>query len=181
MIVQFAGVMRGPAIRLLLEVEQRLRFYNRYLVGIRGESVNVKLGFSRLEIDVAEWLQAVYLKLGEPDEYAPVPAESLKVGEALPIQICAETLNLEVGHIADVFAERAFVRAGAVKLETLNQSSLRQHLGWRADDLGQAYVARENAHNVRAARNPDKRLVLIAFKPSAGVDVKQLRMQWSLE
>ena len=181
MIVQFAEVMRGPAIRLLLEVEQRLRFYNRYLVGIRGESVNVKLGFSRLEIDVAEWLQAVYLKLWEPDEYAAVSAESLKVGEALPIHICAETLNLEVGHIADVFAERAFVRAGAVELETLNQSSLRQHLSWRADDLGQAYVACENARNMRTARNPDKRLVLIAFKPSAGVNVEQLRMQWSLE
>ena len=163
MIVHFAGVMRGPAIQLLLEVEQRLRFYNRYLVGIRGESVNVKLGFSRLEIDVAEWLQAVYLKLGEPDEYAAVAAESLKVGEALPIHICAETFNLEVGHIADVFAERAFVRAGAVELKTLNQSSLRQHLGWRADDLGKGYVARESAHNVGAARDPNERLVLIAF------------------
>ncbi len=163
MIVHFTEVMRGPTIRLLLEAEQRLGFHHRYLVGIRGESMNVKLGFSCLEIDVAERLQAVYLKLREPNENAAVATESLEVGEALPIQICAETLDLEVGHIADVFAECAFVGTGAVELEPFNQSALGQHLGGRADDLSQAYVAGENTHDMSAARDPDKRFVPVAF------------------
>ena len=154
MFILFAGANSKPVLRLLLEIEQRLRFYNRYLVGICGESVNVNLGFSRLEIYVAEGLQPVYLKLREPDEHTAVSAESFEVVEALPIQRWRETLNLEIGHIADVFAQRAFVRAGAVELETLNQASLGKHLGWRADDFSQTYVARECAYDVSAAGNP---------------------------
>jgi hypothetical protein len=143
--------------------------------------VNVKLGFSRLEIYVAEGLQAVYLKLREPDEHAAVSAESFEVGKALPIQRWRETLYLEIGHIAYVFAQCAFVRAGAVELETLNQASLGKHLGWRADDFSQTYVARECAYDVSAAGNPYQRLILLAFEPSAGVDIEQFGMQWPLE
>jgi hypothetical protein len=41
-----------------------------------------------------------------------------------------------------------------VELETLNQSSLGQHLGWRADYFSQTYVTREGAYDVSAAGNP---------------------------
>ena len=71
--------------------------------------MNVKLGFSRLEIYVAEGLQAVYFKFREPDKNAAVSAESFEVGKALPIQSRRQTLNLEICHIAYVFAKRAFV------------------------------------------------------------------------
>jgi hypothetical protein len=175
----FEGFNSRPGFsdyRLLLEVEQRLCFYYRYLVGIRGESVNVKLGFSRLKIDVAEWLHAVYLKLRETDKHAAVSAESFEVGEALTIQGRRQTLDLEVGHIADVFAQRTFVRAGSVELESLNQPSLGQHLGRRTDDLGKTYVAREGADDMSAAGDPDKGFVLLAFEPSAGVNIEQFRV-----
>ena len=101
----FAGKCAGR----LLEIKQRLCFDYRYLVGICGESVNVNLGFSRLEIYVAEGLQAVYLKFREPDEHAAVSAESFEVVEALPIQRRRQTLNLEICHIADVFTQCAFM------------------------------------------------------------------------
>ena len=116
--------------------------------------MNVNLGFSRLEIYVAEGLQAVYLKFREPDEHAAVSAESFEVVEALPVQRRRQTLNLEIGHIADVFAQCAFVRAGAVELETLNQASFGKHLGRCADDFSQTYVARECTYDVSAAGNP---------------------------
>ena len=58
-----------------MEVEERLRFNHRDLVGIGGERVDVQFCFSRFEIDVAEGLQSIDLKLGEPDENAAVPAE----------------------------------------------------------------------------------------------------------
>ena len=103
----------------------------------------MKLGFSRLEIDVAEGLQAVHLKLRESDEDAPVSPEPFEVGETLAIQVGAEPLDLEIGHIADALAQGAFVRAGASELEPLNQTPLRQRLARRADDLGKTNVARK--------------------------------------
>jgi hypothetical protein len=86
----------------------------------------MKLGFARLEIDVAERLQAVQFKLRKSYEYAAVAAESLEVGEALLVEINVEPLDLEIGHITDTLAQRAFVVSGPSELEPLNQAPLRQ-------------------------------------------------------
>jgi hypothetical protein len=157
---------------MLVEVEERLRFNHRDLIGIGGERVDVQLCFSRFEIDVAEGLQPVNLKLGEPDENAAVPAEPFEVGEALFVESGVETLDLKIGHIADAPAEGAFVRAWAAELESLDETSFGKGLSRGADNLGKARVIGENADNVGAAGNPDEGLVFFGFKFSACVDIE---------
>jgi len=143
--------------------------------------MDVKFGPSCLEVNIAERLKPVYLKLRKLNENAPIPREPLKVDMALPIQIGAHLLDLEIGHIAYAPAQRALMAPRAPKLKTLNQSSVRKKLARSADNLGQKSVIGKNAHHMCAARHPDCCLVPVGIQPAFRVNLEKLRMQWSLK
>ena len=111
-----------------MEVPERLRLYNRCLFRICSKRVNMQFSASGLEINIRERQKAVGLCQREFCKYAAIVCEPLKVGVTLLIEICTHLLDLKIGHIAQVAAERAFVRLGAVELKTLNETSFRQQL-----------------------------------------------------
>lgn len=168
-------------MKLLVKVEQGLCFNHRNLVRVCGECMDMQLGFACLEIDIAEGLQAIDFKLGKPDENAAVPAEAFEVGETLPIEVCAKPFNLEVGHIADPPAKRAFMRARPLELEALNQATFRHRLPWGANHLGHGNIAGKNAYDVGTAGDPNQGLVFLCFELSAGVNIEEFRVQRSLK
>lgn len=164
-----------------MQFEKRLRFNHRKLVGISRERMYMQLGFAGLEIDIAERLKAADLHIREVHENPAITRETLQVRMALAIQIGAHPLNLEIGHIAHSLAQRAFMRTRAAELEPFDQASLRQHLAGRADHFAQADILPENADDVRAAGDPDKRLVFFGLDFAFGVNLEQLRMQRTLK
>jgi hypothetical protein len=121
--------------------------------------MDMEFGTPGLEIDVAEGLKAVYLKLREFYEHTAFTAEAFEVGMALAIEIRVHFFDLEIGHVGDAPAEGAFVGTRASELESLNEASLRKHLAWAANHLGKAYIAGEDTDNVGAAGDPDMRFV----------------------
>ena len=143
--------------------------------------MDVQLGASGLEIDVAERVEAADFHLREIDEQAPISREPLKVGMALAIQSGIHLLDLEIGHVADAFAQGALVASRAAKLEALNQPAMRKHLARRAYHLGQADIAGKDADDVSAARHPDDGLVLLRLQLPLRVYLKKLRVQRSLK
>jgi hypothetical protein len=64
----------------------------------------------------------------------------------------------------------------AAELETLKQTSVRQQLTRSADNLAKTHIAREDAYNVRAARNPYQSLVLLGLQLPSGIDLEELRV-----
>jgi len=61
--------------------------------------MDLEFGTPGLEVNIAEGLKAVYLKLWEFYEHAAFTAEALKVGIALAIEIRVHFFDLEIGHI----------------------------------------------------------------------------------
>jgi hypothetical protein len=101
---------------------------------------------------------------------------------ALLVKGGAQFLDLKIGHVADALAQRAFMRTWTVELEPLYQTSLRQQLSRRADHFTQAHpLVIENRNNMGAPGYPYIRLVLGRPDLPAGVNLKQLRMNRSLE
>ena len=168
-------------LTMLLEVEDRLRFNHRNLVGIGRESMDMQLGFTGLEINVTEGLESVDYKLGEPDKHAAVTPESFEVGKALPVYAGTEAFDLKISHIADAFAESAFVRAGAAKLEPLDKPAFGQRLCGGAYDLGKSNIPGEYADDMRASRDPYQGLVFFGFELPACVNIEEFRVQRSLK
>lgn len=145
----------GDVYCSLLKIEERLRFNHRNLVGVSGESVNVKLAASCLKVDITEGLEAADFETGKLDKYAATPCEAFKVGVALPIEVRTHLLDLKISHITYSTTEGAFVRARTVELEALNKPSFGQHLGRNAYDLAETDAVGKYADNVGAAGYPD--------------------------
>jgi len=134
-----------------------------YLVRISGEGVDVQLGLSGLEVNIAERLELTDFQLREFHEQASISRESLKVGMASPIQIRTHPLDLKIGHIIYTSAQSAFMGPWAAELETLNQTSRWQHLAGHANNLSKADIIGKDADNMSASGNPNNRLVLFGI------------------
>jgi hypothetical protein len=144
--------------------------------------MNLQFILPRLEIDIAERLQAAYFQGGIFYEYAAVPREPLQVRVALFIKIGAHLLDLKIGHIAYAPAQCAFVRTRAAELKTLDKTPLRQRLVGTADHFAQTYsVEVKNRDNMSASGNPYLGLVLDGSQLPAGVNLEQFRMNGSLK
>jgi hypothetical protein len=143
--------------------------------------VDVQLGASCLEVNIAERLQPADFQFGEFYKQAAISRESLEVIVALQIQIGTHLLDLKIGHITYPAAQGAFMTARAAELKTLNQTPMREHLAGRAYNFTQTRIIGKNAGNVSASGNPDNRLVFLGPQVPAGVNLEKLRMQWSLE
>ncbi len=165
----------------LLKIEQRLSLDHCHLIGIGGECMDVQLGSSGLEVNVAEWLKLVDLQFRDLHKHAPVAGETFEIGIALSIQIGTHLLDLEVGHVAYSTAQSALVSSWAAELKTFDQAPGGQHLAGCADNFSKTCVACENADNMRATGEPDNRLVLLGTQFPVGVNLKKLRVQRSLE
>lgn len=100
---------------------------------------------------------------------------------ALAIEIRTHFLHLEVSHVAYASAQSALVSAGAAELKTLKQTSVRQQLTGRADNLAETHIACEDANNVCAAGNPDQSLVLFGLQLSTGINLEKLWVHRSLK
>ena len=141
----------------------------------------MQFGSSCLKVNKAERLQSADLQFGEFYKQAAISCEPLEVIVALQIQIRTHLLDLKIGHIAYAAAQGAFVAARPLELKTLNQASVRKHLAGRADNFAQASIISKNSDDVGAPCNPDNSLVFLALQVPAGVNLKKLRMQRSLE
>ena len=69
-----------------MEIKQRLRLDHCQLVGIGLKCVNMQLAFPCLEINIAEWDQAVVLLVWKLNEHPPVLSEILEVDMRLLIE-----------------------------------------------------------------------------------------------
>lgn len=145
------------------------------------ESVDVQLGSSCLEIDIAERLKPADFLLGEFNKDAAVLGESLDVGMALAIEIATHLLDLEIGHIAHALAQRALMTSRASELKSLDQPAMREHLARRAYDFRKTGVAGKNAYDMRAACDPDDSFVFFCLQLPLRVYLKKLRVQGPLE
>ena len=143
--------------------------------------MDVQLGSSGLEIDIAERLKPADFLLGEFNKDAPVLCESLQVGMALAIEIAAHLLDLEIGHIAHALAKRALMTSRTSELESLDQTAMREHLPRCAHNFRKTGVPGKNAYNMRAACDPDNSFVFFCLQLPLRIYLKKLRVQRSLE
>ena len=157
-----------------MHIEQGLRLYDCYLVGICVERVNMQFVFSCLEINIAERLKTAYGELGEFHEYAVVAGESLKVGMALTIKIGTHLFDLKISHIAKTLGKGAFVISLAAESESFNQASPRQRLRRRAYQFRKAKVVCENTYYVRAAGRPNQRFILLSLHGALLINIEKL-------
>jgi len=164
-----------------VQFEQRLRLNHGHLVGIGAEGMYMQLVFASFKIDIAERLNAADLQIRKIHENPAVLCEAFQVGVALPIKIWAHLFDLEIGHIAHAAAKRTFMRTRSPELEPLDKSPLREHLARSADHFAQANIVGKNANYVRTTGHPNQCLILIRLQLTLGVNLKQFRMQRSLE
>ncbi len=111
-----------------MHIEQRLGLDNCNLVGICVERVNMQFVPSCLEVDVAEWLKTADGEFRELHKYAAITSKSFKVGMTLTIEIWAHLFDLEIGHIAKAFGQRAFMISLAGESESFYQAAPWQKL-----------------------------------------------------
>ena len=123
--------------------------------------MDVQLGSSGLEVDIAERLKLIDFQFGELYEDAPVAGEAFEIGVALSIQTGTHLLDLEVGHVTYSPAQGAFVSPWAAELKTLDQAPRGQHLTGCAYNFCKTCIACEDADDMRTPRKPDGRLVLL--------------------
>ena len=160
-----------------MHIEQGLSLYNRYLVGICVERVNMQFVFSCLKINIAERFKTADGELGEFHEYAVVAGESLKVGMTLTIKIGTHLFDLKIGHIAKALGKGAFVISLAAESESFNQAAARQRLRRRADQFRKTKVVCENTYYVRAAGRPNQRFILLSLYGALFINGEKLRVK----
>lgn len=125
--------------------------------------MDMQFALSRLEIDIAEWLQSIGFQGWEFYKHAPSPCELLEVGMALTIQAGSHFLDLEIGHITYLFAKGAFMRSRTAELETLEETALRQKLAGSTYNFTYVNILSENTDDMGASRDPDDRFVFVGF------------------
>ena len=111
-----------------MQVEQRLRLDNRYLIGERVECMDMQFIPACFKIDVAERLQPADRQIRERDKDTTIFRESFQIIMALPIEIGTHLLNLKIGHIAEAATERTPMAALATELESLDQTAFGKEL-----------------------------------------------------
>ena len=168
-------------LSFLVELEQRLGFYDCHLVRVRVESMQVQLISSCLEVDIAKRLKSADSGLWKSNKDAAMLCETLKIDKALAVEIRTHLLDLKISHVAQLLADGALVVLAAPELELLDKATLGKRLSGKADQFGETLLACKNTDDMRAAGGPDSGFVLLGFQMTLCVNVKQLRMQRPLK
>ena len=118
-----------------MQIEQRLRLDNRYLIRKRMECMDMQFIPSCFKIDVAKRLQPADRLIRERDKEAAIFRESFQIVMTLPILVRTHFLNLKIGHVTEAATERALVAALAAKLKSFDQTAFGKKLPRCADQL----------------------------------------------
>jgi len=142
-----------------MQVEQRLRFDDRYLIRERMERMDMQFIPTCFKIDVAERLQPADGQVRKRDKEAAIFRESFQIIMALTVQIGAHLFDLKISHITQAATERTFVSALAAKLKSLDQAAFGKKLARRTDQLRQANIALGQTDHMGTARGPNRRII----------------------